>query len=133
MAWMVGCCCRARLSSSPTCVGTRARAAADISAARRAEDHLFGSRHPGRFGLVVGEPRGGLQRLLICVQDQVPFVVFLAGAHGAEWNSNVLFAHAEKSANANDYGRDTALLVDQSVIDVADFIVRRIVNTLLIE
>src|ERR1700719_4351535 len=79
MAWMVGCCCRARLSSSPTCVGIRAAAAADISAARRAEDHLFGSRHPGRFGLVVGEPRGGLQRLLICVQDQVPFVVFLAG------------------------------------------------------
>jgi len=36
----------------------RAAAAFRRCAARRAEDHLFNSRHPGRFGFVVGEPGG---------------------------------------------------------------------------
>jgi hypothetical protein len=69
----------------------------------------------------------------IQAEDQVPFIVFLAGAHGAEWNSNVFFAHAKKSTDPDDHGCDTTFLVDQNVIDIADLVVGRIINTLLVE
>src|SRR6267378_1531032 len=100
---------------------------------RRADDSLSGCRYPSGFGLVVHEPRGGLQSVLGCVQDQVPFIVFLTRVEGAEGNRNILFAHPEESADANDQGRNTTFLVDQDVIDLADLIVRRIVNVLLVE
>src|SRR6266850_7419992 len=95
--------------------------------------HLSGGRHPRGFGLIIRESRGGLQSVLGCIQNQVPFVVFLARVEGAEGNRNILFAYAEESADANDQRRDTTFLVDQDVIDLADLIVRRIVNVLLIE
>jgi hypothetical protein len=38
-----------------------------------------------------------------------------------------------KPPDANNQGRDTAFLVDQHVIDVADLVVRRVVNILLVE
>src|SRR6266481_6213556 len=94
---------------------------------------LSGCRHPLGFGLIIRESRGGLQSVLGCIQNQVPFVVFLTRVEGAEGNRNILFAHAEESADANDQRRDTTFLVDQDVIDLADLIVRRIVNVLLIE
>ena len=103
------------------------------ASAPRAYDHLFGRRHPGRFGLIVGEPGGGLQRLLVSVQNQIPFAVFLGSTHGAERNSNVFVAHAEEPADANDHCSDTTFLVDKHVIDVTDLVVRRILDSLLIE
>jgi hypothetical protein len=41
---------------------------------------LFCSRNPGRLGLVIGEPGSSLQSLLVRVENQLPFVVLLAGA-----------------------------------------------------
>ena len=46
---------------------------------------------------------------------------------------NILFAHAQKSADANDQGADVTGLVDKNVIDVADLIVGGIIHILLIE
>src|SRR6202030_1336649 len=58
---------------------------------------LSGCRHPRGFGLVIRESRGGLQSVLGCIQNQVPFVVFLTRVEGAEGNRNILLAHAEES------------------------------------
>jgi hypothetical protein len=87
-----------------------------------AADDLSGSRQPRGFGLVVRESGGGFQSVLGRVQNQIPFVIFLTRVQGAKWNGNILFAHTQKSADANDQGRDMTFLVDKNVIDVADLL-----------
>jgi hypothetical protein len=83
-------------------------------------------------GFVVCEPGGGRQGVLGGVQDQVP-IIFLARMNVAKGYRNILFAHAQKSANANDQGADITGLVDKNVIDVADLIVGGIIDILLVK
>src|SRR5262245_15306673 len=52
---------------------------------------------------------------------------------GVEGNRNILFTHAQEAADADDQGCDTTFLVDQNVIDLADLVVRWIINVLLVE
>jgi len=40
---------------------------------------LSSSRNPRCFGLVVGKARGVLQGFVVRVQNQIPFIVFIAG------------------------------------------------------
>jgi hypothetical protein len=53
----------------------------------------------------------------------LPFTIFHAPAHVAKGNRYILFAHTQKSADANDQGGDITFFVDKNVIDVADLIV----------
>ena len=46
---------------------------------------------------------------------------------------NMLFAHAQKSADTNDQGAYITGLVDKNVIDIADLIVGGIIDSLLVE
>src|ERR1700682_2141729 len=56
------------------------RATAGFLRHAAAAHRLFCSRNPGRLGLVIGEPGSSLQSLLVRVENQLPFVVLLAGA-----------------------------------------------------
>jgi hypothetical protein len=88
-----------------------------------ARSYLFCSGQPRGRSFVVRVSGGGLQGVLGGVHDQVPFIILLARTDVAEGNRNILFAHPQKSANANDQGGDTPFFVDKHVIDVADRIV----------
>src|SRR5689334_5184712 len=71
--------------------------------------------------------------LCSCSEPDTICCCFLAGAHGAEGYGNVLFAHPEKAAHSNDHSRDATVLVNEHVIDIADLVVGRIINILLVE
>src|SRR5262249_20620571 len=89
-------------------------------------------RGPGPRVSIIVESLGAFQRVLRVIHDQIPFVVVLGGGPDRiEGDGDVLLAHAEETPDADDERGDLAVAVDQHVHDLADLVVRGIVDVLL--
>jgi len=81
--------------------------------------------------IVIGEARSLLELVLgVAHRDAVDLVavVGVLDVQGFERNGDVLFANAEKPADADHHGMNRAFAVDQHLVDVADFLVARAVH-----
>src|SRR5579871_6836352 len=88
---------------------------------------------PRRLVAVVLVAGRRLQRILGLVEREIPLVVFFLGLHGIERHGDILLAHAEKAADADDQRRYLALLVEQYIVDRADLGLLGVVDGLLVE
>src|SRR5262249_25111179 len=87
---------------------------------------------PPGVGGVIGHAGGVVELVLIGVHREVPFVVLLGAFHVAERNRDVLGAGADEAADLDDERRDLPVGADQNVLDLADLLVRRVIDVLLV-
>src|SRR5262249_31208634 len=86
-------------------------------------------RTPRHRVTVVFEALGVLERILARVHDQIPLVIVLVrDLDGIEGDRDVLFAHPEKTADADDERGGLALAVDQHIHDLTDLAVVGVVD-----
>src|SRR6185369_16212946 len=92
---------------------------------------LFG--YPRHIGAVVLEALGALEGILCGVHHEIHLVVIsLLHLHRVERHRHILLAGAQKSANADDERGSLSVLVEQHIHDLADLVVRRIIDILLV-
>src|SRR6266511_640005 len=90
-------------------------------------------RYPLHLAAVVPEDLGILEGILGRVHDQVPFIIiFVRNLDSIEGNGDVLFAHAKEAADADEESARLALAIDEHVHDLADLVVLRIIDALLV-
>src|SRR5262249_44727887 len=90
-------------------------------------------RYPCHRVAVVLEALGVLEPVLGRVHDQIPLVIVLVrDLDGIEGDGDVLFAHPEKTADADDERGGLAVAVDEHVHDLADLAVVGIIDALLV-
>jgi hypothetical protein len=90
-------------------------------------------RYPLHLAAIVFEALGILERILVRVHDQVPFVIiFVRDSDSIEGNGDLFFAHSKKAADADDECGRFALAIDEHVHDLADLVVLRIIDVLLV-
>jgi hypothetical protein len=90
-------------------------------------------RYPFHLAAIVLEAFGSFEGVLGRVHDQIPFVVVLVGElHRIEGNRDVLFARPKKTADADDERGRFAALIDKHVHDLADLVVLRVIDVLLV-
>src|SRR5436190_18529672 len=122
-----GPCKRKTDCSLPTCCSISER----TSSGRRWSPGVF--RHPLHLAAVVLEAFGTFKGVFVRVHYQVPLVIVLVGdLDGIEGNRDVLFAHPEETADAEDEGSGSALAIDEHIHDLADLTVVRVIDALLV-
>src|SRR4029434_7043278 len=90
-------------------------------------------RYPLHLAAIVLEALGTLEGIVVRVHDQVPFIViFVRNLDSIEGNSDVLFAEPKKAADADDERGHLAVAIDKHVHDLADLVVLRIIDALLV-
>src|SRR2546430_12945870 len=90
-------------------------------------------RKPSHRIAVVLESFCALERVLRGVHHEVVLVVVLdGGPDRIKRNSNVLVTHAEEPTYANDERGDLAVAIDQHIHDLADLVVRGVIDVLLV-
>src|SRR5215831_6253979 len=90
-------------------------------------------RRPGHRIAVVLESLRALERILGRIHHEVVLVVVLVGdLHRIERHGDVLLARAEEAADADDQRSGLAAAVDQHIHDLADLVVARVVDVLLV-
>src|SRR5262245_9330400 len=89
--------------------------------------------HPRHRVAVVFEALRAFEGILGRVHDQVPLVIVLVrDLDGIEGDGDVLFAHPEKAADADDERGGLALTVDEHIHDLADLAVVGVIDALLV-
>src|SRR3954470_3119475 len=90
-------------------------------------------RRPSHGATVILESLRALEGVLRGVHHEVPFFIVLVGdLDRVERNGDILLAHAEEAADADDQRGDLALTVDEHVHDLADFAVTGIIDILFV-
>src|SRR3984893_3632306 len=90
-------------------------------------------RYPCHVGPIVFESLRTLQSIFGGIHYEVPFVVvFSRCVDGVEGNRNILLTHSKKSADPDDERGRFAFTIDEDVHDLADLVIFRIVDVLLV-
>jgi len=116
--------------------GPEVKSASFLPARRRSGRRTRGRggilREPSHRIAVVLESWCALERVLRGVHHEVVLVVVLcSGPDRIKRNSDVLLARAEEPTYANDERGDLAVAIDQHIHDLADLVVRGVIDVCL--
>src|ERR1700674_5093884 len=88
--------------------------------------------NPLRSRPIISEASRVLQLLLIRVHDQVRLVILLAALDSIKRHGDILFTGSQETADSDHKSFDLARLVDEHVLDVANFVIGGIIDVLFI-
>jgi hypothetical protein len=88
--------------------------------------------HPLRGGAVKRITGRALKRLLGRIHDEVALAILVGQLERVEWNCDIFFTCAKKTANTDNCSIYLAILVREKILDIADLVILGIVDALVV-